>query len=518
MAGRASSPVRKVFGSPYMGVMNSLPEHEVSPNALYSASNAMFTAGQVRTRSSMVKLATVTGAQAPSFDSRPLACWSTVQSTNDFDIIVTTHEGLFRLRNLTGSWVSMLGSLNLTNNNNHTPRMASLFHQPSGQTATLFVNATDNILQSLNGNTFTDLGSGNTIIDIATVASRFMAITPPYRVAWSDIYNSTFPALNFYTAQDTVGRVIAIRNLGALGACIYKQDSIIVGYSQPGSPANAFRFEVRYEVPGPAGASAVVAAEGKLFHMTTRGRIGMFDGTRFDWIGDGAWGFLLTDFDYTKAFQTHGFYDERMGQVWFIYPRVADAGNGPTGVAIISLPRVAWGVPSYGVWPGILAVPASCSNTLRLTSGYEGLVCRSDAGNLNAEVMTDPLIYSTFGDDEVDFNCHIHTGLQATGEIIRLEIEPFVKRAADLGECTLKPVTSYTLTTDGGDVGSGQIIDLEDNPIIHGVRGFPGVSGRFAGVRLEWQSRVPEAETGPEEGGAVVYKGAAITGYGVEQP
>jgi hypothetical protein len=344
-----------------------------------------------------------------------------------------------------------------------------------------------------------------------------VAIEPPYNVWWSDIYSYGFPALNFYTAHDTPGKVVAIRNLGTLGVCIYKEDSIVVGYSQPGSPANAFRFETRVELPGPAGASAVVQAEGRHFIMTSRGRIGMFDGTRFDWVGDGVWNYMLFDFDYNYRSQTHGFYDETYGQVWFVYPRVADEGVGPTGIVVVSLPRPAWGVPTYGIWPGAFAMPASCSTTLRLTSGTLGLVMRADTGLDEAELITDPIAYDSNGDDEVDFNCHLQTGLQPMGDVSKIEIEPFVRRAADHGEAVLSPVTSYALATDGGTVGSGQTIDLEDTTIIHGVRGY-NVSGRFAGLRLDWQSRYPEAEIGAEEGGFVVYKGAAIYGYGVENP
>jgi hypothetical protein len=518
MAGRASSPVKKVFGTPYMGVMRSLPEHETNPNALWSASNVMFLGGAVRTRWSMVNLALVVGSNAPLFDSRPLGVWSNTTSIRNFDIYVSTHTNLYRLRDLTGSWTDISGAVTLTNNDTHTPRFASLYNQADGKTATLMVNGIDDTVLSLDGATFTTPVVGaEKGTDICTAASRFVAIVPPHRVRWSDIYASTFPLLNFYTAQDTPGQVVACRNLGALGVCIYKQDGIVVGYSQPGSPANAFRFEVRREVAGPAGASAVVAADGSLFHMTSRGRIGVFDGTRFDWIGDGAWPMIGAEFDYTKAYQTHGFYDEVAGQVWFVYPRTADAGAGPTGIAIVSLPRPAWGVPSYGVWPGVLAVPASCSNSLRLTSGYTGLVMRSDLNNWDAELIGDPIASGTFGDEENDFSCHIHTGLQTLGDITRVEIEPFVTRAADHGECTLKPITSYVLDTDGGTQGTGQTIDLEDTTIVHGVRGF-NVAGRFAGLRLEWQSRVPEAEAGPEEGGNVIYKGAAIYGYAVEQP
>ena len=514
MPGRASSPVRKVFEAPYRGINNALPPHQLGPNDLWAAFNCVFTGGSVITRRSMVQLATVTGASSPSFDTRPLGCWSATSSAGNFDIFVSTHTNMYRLRNLTGSWTDISGAVTLTNNNTDTPRFASIYNQATSQVATVMVNNTDDNVLSLDGGnlTFISIGSRKGL-DITTAASRLVAIELPYYVWWSDIYSYQFPALNFYTALDTPGKVVAIRNLGALGIAVYKEDCIVVGYSQPGSPANAFRFEVRRYVPGPAGPSAVVEAEGRHFIMTSRGRIGMFDGSQFDWIGDGIWPYMLGDFDFDDRHQTHGFYDETHGQVWFVYPRVSDAGNGPTGLAIVTLPRPMWGVPSYGVWAGALALPASCSNTLKLTTGYAGLVMRSDSGNEDAEVIADAVSYSSFGDDETDFNCFLQTGLQPTGEIISVEIEPLLQRGADHGVCTLSPVTSYTLDNSGGTVGTAQTIDLEaTSPVIRDVRGF-GASGRFVGLRIDWQSRVPEAEAGAEEGGHVVYKGGVVTGY-----
>lgn len=518
MPGRASTPVKKVFGAPYMGISHALPEHSISENALWAAFNCVYTKGRVATRQSMVKLTVVKpAANAPAFASRVLGAWSNTTSANNFDIYATTPTKIWRLRDFTGAWTDVTGSLTLTHTAVHTPRWASLYNQADGKTVTIMVNRVDDAVKSLDGAAFTTLVvGGEKAVDICTSASRFVAIINPYRVRWSDIYSSTFPALNFYTAQDTPGAVVAIRNLGTLGVCIYKEDAIVVGYSQPGSAANAFRFETRIELPGPAGASAVVQAEGKHFLMTRRGRIGVFDGTRFEWIGDGIWDFLLRDFDYNYAYQTHGFYDETEGQVWFVYPRIGSGGAGPVGIAIITLPRPAWGIPSYGVWAGEFKAAVSCSNTLRLTSGYGGLVFRADAGSENAELVTNPLDYSSFGDDEIDFDCFLQTGLQSLGsDIIKVELEALLQRGADFGVCTVQPMISYTLGVEGGFAGVAQTIDLEATEPVHAVFGGQ-VAGRFVGLKVSWQSRVPEAEAGDEEGGVVYYKGAIIYGHPLE--
>jgi hypothetical protein len=520
MPGRASSPVKKVFGPPFMGVMNTLPEHELPPNALWAAYNVMFLGGRALTRWSMVPLSLLTGASNPSFATRPLSCFSTRTSARDFDVYVSTHTKLHRLRNLTGSWTDVTGAVVLTNGNSHTPRWAALYDQASAKTQAVMVNGVDNPVSSLDGANFIQAAivGNDKPIDITTAASRFVMIVPPYRVRWSDIYSGIVPAANFYTAQDTTGEVVAIRNLGTLGVCIYKEDAIIVGYSQPGSPANAFRFENRIELPGPAGPSAVVQAEGKHFWMTARGRIGMFDGTRYEWVGDGIWNFLFGDFDFNNRAQTHGWYEEALGQVWFVYPRVPEVGAGPTGIAIITLPRPAWGIPSYGVWPGAFALPVSSSNTMRHVSGYKGLLMRSDAGNFNAEIIGDPAAFAKFGDDNTRFSCLIHTGLQGLGEITAVELEPFLTRGADRGTCDLSALISYHLATDGGGIVlPAQAIDLENVDVIHDVKGFRA-AGRFVGLKLSWQCRLIEALSGAEEGGAVNYKGCAMYGYGVETP
>jgi hypothetical protein len=516
---RGSRAPSKAFPAPYMGVTLTIPEHEIDPRALFAAFNCVYSQGQVLTRDSMVKLSTITGASNPSFDTRPLGAWSTTEITGNFDLFVSTHTNLYRLRNFTGSWTDVSGALTLTNNNAHVARWASLYNKATDQTATLMVNGIDDASLSLDGGNFTTPAVGGPkAIDICTAASRFIAIVPPYRVIWSDVYAYSFPALNTHTALDSTGKVIAVRQLGTLGFVVYKDDAIVAAYSQPGSPAQAFRFESRLDIPGPAGPSAVVQAIGRHFVMTKKGRIWMFDGTRLEFVGDGAWPYLVSDFDFANAHQTHGFYQEGHDLVWFIYPRISDSGNGPTGVAIITSPRPAWGIHSYGVWPGSLAVPASASTTIKLSSvGHTGFITRSDAGNLGADVMTNPISYSTFGDDEIDFSCFLQTGLQPVGEVNKVEIEVFLHRGADHGECTLSPVSSYILDTQGGTVGTGQTIDLEATNLVRDVRGF-NASGRFIGLKLEWQSRVPEAETGPEEGGIVRYKGAILTGYPVEGP
>lgn len=521
MAGRASTPVKKVFGVPYMGINNAVPEHAIDPSSLWAAYNCAFIRGRVATRKSMVPLSAVGGGISdPAMGSRPLGCWSAWESNGVFDVFANDHTKLWRLRSLTGSWTDVSGAITLTNGDTHTPRYASLYNQATGDTATAMVNGVDDPVVSLNGANFAvgTLPGGDKPIDLATVASRFMAIIPPYRVRWSDIYSATFPALTFYTAQDTTGKVVAVRNLGALGACIYKEDAIVVAYSQPGSPANAFRFETRLEVPGPAGPSAVVQAEGKHFFMTATGRIGVFDGTRFEWVGDGAWNFLLEDFDYARRYQTHGFYDDGFGQVWFVYPRLSEAGAGPTGIAIVSLPRPAWGVSSYGVWIGAFAVPCSCSNTIHITGGSVGMVLRSDV-NRNAMIITNPYPYNTYGDAGNTFVCLIQTGLQGLQDIIKADLEPFLERGAGFGTCTVSPVISYSLGTTGGFVaGTPQSVNLEDPEPVHSILGYQA-AGRFMGIRIDWISRVPATPAIPAGiGGQVIYKGGVIYGHSLETP
>lgn len=503
---RPSGPAVKVFAAPVRGIVRALPESDVPPDALYTCSNVVYIHGALTIRPGFKKFSEVRTALAdPSFATMPMGAWLSVTSDSNQDIHVATKTKLYRARNYTGSWTDISGTVTLTAGDTNKARFASLYNRVDGKISVLMANGKDDMVQSLDGGNYTIPASGGPRpLDICSSASRIVGVIYPYKVVWSDIHSSgSWPSLNFTYLLDSPGAVVAIRNLGTQGVAVYKQDAIVAGFNQPGSPAAAFRWEQRASCTGPASAAAVVEAAGVLFHMTPRGRIGMFDGTRFEWIGDGAWSHFFNDFDYANQYQTTGFYDDTLHVVWFIYPRISEAGAGPTGLALISLPRPGWGINTFGVYAGVLSWPVSCAQTMFFTSGSAGFVCRRDT------FMADQEFYGVTLDQGTAYNWSFQTGLQPVPDVRKIEIEPLLSKLSGYGSAQLYAVTSYNLSDDGGTAGSAQTVDL-DPPIdasqqVRDIKGY-NQSGRFIGLKM----------TGVSNTSALSYKGAIVSGHGVE--
>mgnify|MGYP001559588096 CR=1 FL=1 len=497
----------RMFGPPSRGVMRSLPEHGIDPASLYAASNVFYGQGILRLRPGFTKASSSPGAPSdPAFGEIPVGIGWANTLTGNFDVYVAAETNLWRLRNGTGSWTDISGAVTLTAGSTDRARWTTIYNKGTDETAFLFATGTDPLVRSLNGANFTAITGVDNAQDICTCAARVIQVFTPNLIKWSDIYNSgTWPSLNFVYQGDTPGRIVACRNLGTLGVAIYKEDCIIVGYSQPGSPAAAFRWETRVMRPGPASKNAVVDAEGIHYYMTPRGRIASFDGTNFSWIGDGAWPFLFDDatsgFDFFNAYQTTGFYDPGYGIVVFIYPTLADNGSGPTGLAIVTLPRPEWGVESYGIWPGTLSWPVASATQVFYTSGQFALVCRR-----LTPFMVNFFDNAVTADQGTNFNWSFQTGLQSVRgvqEVTKMEIEAFLARNASYGSATLEAITSHILGSDaGGSVSSSQTIDLTATTLVRDVKGFD-VTGRFLGLRV----------SGASNTGVPRYKGAIVSAY-----
>lgn len=501
---RPSGPAVRTFGAPMRGLVRSVPEVSAGPDALYACNNAVFDQGVLQARQGFKKFSEITTVTDPSFTTQPMGAWMTVESNSDLDVFVATKTKLYRARNVTGSWTDVSGAITLTAGDANNARFTSLYNKADGKTATLVANGKDDMVLSLDGANFTiPISGGPKPMDICSSASRVIGIVYPYKVIWSDIHNAgSFPSLNFVHLVDSPGSVIAVRNLGTQGVAVYKQDAIVAGYSQPGSPAMAFRWEQRASCVGPAWPTAVVEANGLLFHMTARGRIGVFDGTRFEWIGDGSWPFFIEDCQsHTYPWQTMGFYDDSRHVIWFIYPKLSDGANGPTGIAMVTLPRPSWGVETFGVFPGQLAWPVSCSQTLYFGSGSVGFVCRK-----LTPFMANALGHGAVTDQGTAFNCSFQTSLQAVPDVHKIEVEPLVSRGANYGDVSLQATSSYTLGDDGGTAGTAQTVDLENTGLVRDIKGF-NQSGRFLGLKMSWVSDVTTLR----------YKGAVLSGHPVEQ-
>lgn len=505
MAGRPSGPIVRSLPTPFSGLVQSVPAHQAPNTSGTIVKNCYFSMGSLRTRPGFTKASNSPGLPSdPAFLEMPVGIgWANTINGN-FDVYVCGTTNLWRLRGGTGSWTDISGAVTLTVTATDRARWTALYNKATDQTAFMFATGTDPLVRSLDGGNFAAVTGVDNGQDICTVAARAMQAFLPNRIQWSDIYGSgTWPSLNFYYAADTPGKIVALRPLGTLGVAIYKEDSIIVGYSQPGSPAAAFRFETRVQRPGPASKNAVVDAEGMHYYMTPRGRIAAFDGTNFAWIGDGFWPFMFdpTDgFDFFNAYQTTGFYDPSRGIVVFIYPRISENGDGPTGIAIVTLPHPEWGVTSYGVWPGILSWPVASATHVFYASGQFGLVCRK-----LTPYMVDYFDYTSLTDEGTAFPCRFVSSLQSMPEVNKVDIEAFLRRSSGYGTATMSAVTSYVLGAYPGTSSAAQTIDLENTGLVRDPKGY-NASGRFVGLDLNWTS----------DTGTVIYDGALVTGYAVE--
>ncbi len=478
---------------PTGGVNRALPAQQLDVSELYDALNLVVFGGEMGPRKGLALY------NSTLFPSRPIGAFSYLRADNRVIPILATQSRVFTFDN---GWtdrtdVPLVGSADIP------ARMTVL---PMGTPTTVYlvlVNGLD-VPRQWDGSaaklSFV-AGSPPVWTDVTTAFDRIVGIVPPYEVSWGEALSlASWSTLNRRQLADTPDPVVAISNLGTMGVCVYKSQSIWTGLAQGGPSSQAFRFElVAPGIDGPANPAARVRADLSDFYMTTQGRIGAFDGQSHEWIADGVWPLVQADLDTTATARIHGWYDPTQHVVWFAYPRVGDQGEC-YGLVLLHLPQPKARLEDFFAIPGRLKLPVSAAVNVRLADNQDRVLV---FGSLSTSRFT----YTLEGADDAGtpFDWMFQTGLVAAPNSVphRVEgVEPFVARGSRYGDFTLRMVVSDILDAPGGTVQSpGVTVDLTTAPIPTDTKGFRDARGRFFGLRGDGPSTT-----------VLRYVGAILTG------
>lgn len=543
--------------------MRTLPAHELPQDALYDSENMLVRDGELRTRPGMkrnsVSIVTGTGAPTGAFNYRGYDGSSL--------IIVGTTAGIYATDGF--KWYpNMITALppngNAPKHNgilqgslDKRSRFTSLeigtnvyLVHTNGVDPVMAWNGTYDPFRPVAGDPVGptdepgDPKACPKFVDIATLGDRVIGILPPYDMRWGNsLALNKWPELNFKALAETADPLVGIQALGTLGAAVYKTDSIYVCFAGAGtSDASFFRFEFRGYFDGPASAGAIVNVSGVHFYMTPTGRIAQFNGSQHVWIADGIWPQLRERVDPTKGKRIFGYYDVKNHEVWFHYPRKDDADGLPHGLVVISLPRPGTGKDLLGSFPGHIAPnalaarqggspahPVSTALTPTVAVAYrlndqDPKVAVFDGATATTfyNLGSDPLECEPDGtqigegkDAGEPFDFFWQTGLipMPDAKDHRIDsVETFTQRNANFGSLTVKPIRSYNLGVQGGEVGRGFELNLEERQTEpHPLKGFD-IRGRFHGLRYEFTPIKPK-RNGGTNAPVVRYQGALIYGW-----
>jgi hypothetical protein len=381
------------------------------------------------------------------------------------------------------------------------------FIETSNQYVGIIANGQTAVRQWTSASGITDItatvGTVPVAKSVCTTTSRIVALVSPHTIRWTSIFDITnWSDLNFAKVARTNDKGICIRDLGTKAFVLYKERSLYIGTPRGGSDAAAFGVDLVQECEGPAGLHAMCNADGVHYFMTSSGRVGMFDGSSYvQWIADGLWLYLQTDIDPEEAFRIFAVYDYRLHTVTFHYPRNGDNGD-VMGLVIVNLPLQAAGIDTHASFLGDLVKPVTFGMEHRFDNRLNKTVLFSNTINNKQSFIFDE---NTKMDDNVSFNCHIQTGLQATpmSEHMYTSAEVFMERGNGFGSVDIYPVTSNALENKTGNYGveNYETVNLEFNPIEQ-YFGFAKQT-RYVGLRLEWISL-----------SSMRYAGAVIYGRG----
>jgi hypothetical protein len=480
---------------PLKGVLRGLPPYAYPEDALYDGYNVVLRTGGLEARPGLTVFnpqslgGRVIGAIA--YTSLSQAAFD--EDAFDGDAFQTTSAGVSSLLVAItpskvwtfygGEWHDITGSVVFTAGAFDIARMTGI--QLTNNIYVIITNGIDSPVQwdsasvSISGVS----GSPPRWTDICTASDRIIGIVPPYTVRWGNALTlDTWPAANFRVLSDTLDPVVAIRNLGTLGVVVYKSESIWIG--QPGGNTNAsyFQFAIRGFWDGPASPSAVVDVDGAHFYMTNLGRVGYFDGSRHDWVGDGVWPQVKAELDEATASHIFGVFDPTNREVYFYYPRQGDAGLCK-GLVVVKVPNKAEVVDSPIAFRGRLSFPVSSGFTVR-TDSRVAIVFGDE----------DKVAYAVKGprDGSQDFSGFFRPGFMLMPGLdpYRLEaFETFAERRPGYGALTAKVVKNDLLENpDTVTTVETDTIQLEEVVPVQPRAG--DVRGRFLGLLYEFTTPI----------------------------
>jgi hypothetical protein len=469
------------FGPPTGGVNQLLPASDLPTHQLRDASNVLTREAILRPRPGYRPFA------ATTLTGTPTGIFPYYRGANDPVPVLATTSRLYAYTG--GAWTDVTGAA-LTASTRQLGRFTMLTLGTPPVSWVLHSNGQD-APRRWDGvaGTFTSVPEGPPVwSDLCTIQDHVIGIVPPYGIQWGSIRAlDVWPALNVRQLSDTPDPVVAIRPFGQAGTgVLYKQrSSWFVTYTGAATEAQAFAFQLIGFYDGPASPAAVVDVQGAHILMTSTGRIGVFSGTRMDWVGDLLWPKLRADIAPGEAGRIFGVYDPTYSEVTFVYPSLA-AGSAMRGVVVLTVPRPAVGLLESGAFPGLLAGALSAGGTVRLTDLRDQVLVAGTTANRTYEWTTE-----SEQDDAEDFGGFWQTGLVPTPGMdpFRLEaVEIFAERGVGYGQMQVQAVTSWTLAGDGtlaeAAIGRAGDLEAEDEPI----RADTGlkIHGRFLGLRCSF--------------------------------
>src|SRR5262245_6852492 len=320
-------------------------------------------------------------------------------------------------------------------------------------------------------------------------------------LVWSAVNDHTgWPALAYAPANATQDIGTCVRQLGSIGAAIYKKRSIYVVRARAGTDASAFSLSEPFKAEGPAGIHALVAIEGRHIYMTEQGRIGIFDGTRYPiWFGDHLWQYLQEDIDHLYTHKILAVYSYRHKAILFFYPRVSDGTGALVGIVILTIPPIEQAADPLlqtAAFVGVTANPPTFGLTLYPGPDQPQAMLFDAARRpvyLDVNVQTD--VASAF-------TGYLQTPLLPIPGLTtqQVNVELFLERLAGYGTVNVSLVTSNMLDTLLGTVSAPQTVNLTQTP----VREYYGFNtpARFVGIRVDFTSTT----------GRPAYAGAGLYG------
>lgn len=470
-------PVVAQWKLPRRGVIKSISDLEIPPDALYSASNVEILDGYLMGRKGL------TAHTSQVFTGVPTGAINFWEDDTASWVVVAMSDAVWTLELATSTWTNRGGSL--TGSIDNPSSMAQYAFGSPLANRVYICNGKDAMKYWKPGDaTVTAVAGTPPIFKAITVAAdRIVGLVGSHSIQWldglpADDASLSWPAANTRILAETPGPTTAIMSLGTLGFAVYKRDSIWAGEVTGLAGASAFRLTMVDQIDGPAGPNALVNANGKHIYMSKDGRIGMYNGVTHKWIADGVWEVVKSEIDKTKPNRIHGVFIPQLDQVRFFYKRTG--GSNTDGLVILQMEIRDLQVPFAG-FPGRMGKHVTAGCTISDTVLDTSLVFNGTASSQGTWKIDGT------SDDGTSISSHIQTGLSLVKnlEVSRaLSYEPIIERLAGYGSITAKLVSSNIIDSIGGTLSTGATVDLTATPVKNHI-GFD-VRGRFLGSRLEW--------------------------------
>jgi hypothetical protein len=475
------------FTVPYKGTNNSIAAHQITPDTLYSSMNVFIRRGKLRERPGLTLLNNTV------FDNAVIGGAMAVTPAHKI-LLAFTRSQLYTLLQGAGAWSS---DTLLPFSNSDADPVDITFLETMSQYVAIIANISFPLKVWREGVGVTPIIAANvpTAKSVCTAASRIVALVDPHTLQWSATLDyQTWPALAIAKIAQTNDTAICIRSLTTLDFVIYKERSIYVAKSQPGSDATAFNIQFIQTVEGPAGTLAVVDIDSGHMYMTKSGRVGIFDGSQqVQWIADGLWVFLQSDIDPQYAGKIFGVYDYRLHTVTFWYPRRGDEGM-MHGMLLINLPLQGSGVePTVAfsryvssAFLGVSNEPCSAAFESRFNDQIDTSVIFTASPEAAASCFFDDT--SPF-DNSIPYQCSFQTQLFPLPSLkhSQITLEAYLERQNGNGTVNVNAVTSDALENEAGTVSDiAEVIDLNSNPVREYIA-F-NIPTRFFGLKYSWSS------------------------------